>query len=81
MAASRRFRVAARPPQAESLFGKAFITKNGLVTCTIAYRYRQAVLAFKRRDTMQICSKAAVLGHYVGDAHVPFHATQNYDGH
>ena len=32
------------------------------------------------RDPGRVLERAAVLGHYVADAHVPLHATVNYDG-
>jgi hypothetical protein len=35
---------------------------------------------FKARDEGGILEDAAVVCHYVGDSHVPFHATENYDG-
>ena len=34
----------------------------------------------KVKDKAEILHLAADLGHYVADAHVPFHATENYDG-
>lgn len=42
--------------------------------------YRELVAAFRDRDPARILERAAVLGHYVGDAHVPLHAALNYDG-
>ena len=42
--------------------------------------YRDLVEAFRAGDPALVLERAAVLGHYVGDAHVPFHAILNYDG-
>src|SRR5207247_2351810 len=42
--------------------------------------YRELVAAFRDRDPARILERAAILGHYVGDAHVPLHAALNYDG-
>jgi hypothetical protein len=56
------------------------LTKNGTVPWTINYQYYKLVDAFKRRDTTDILITSANLGHYVADAHVPLHLTQNYDG-
>jgi predicted AlkP superfamily phosphohydrolase/phosphomutase len=42
--------------------------------------YRELVAAFRTRDAARVLDRAAVLGHYVGDAHVPLHAVLNYDG-
>ena len=42
--------------------------------------YHELVAAFRARDPARVLEQAAVLGHYVGDAHVPLHAVLNYDG-
>jgi hypothetical protein len=36
--------------------------------------------AFKEKDIDNILRLSAELGHYVGDAHVPLHTTENYNG-
>ena len=36
--------------------------------------------AFKNEDLDKILRYSAELGHYVGDAHVPLHTTENYNG-
>jgi len=36
--------------------------------------------AFKARDSSEILRLSADLGHYIGDAHVPLHTTENYNG-
>jgi len=36
--------------------------------------------AFKENDTKQILRLSADIGHYTGDAHVPLHTTENYNG-
>jgi hypothetical protein len=41
------------------------------------YRLRDAFLI---RDPSRILSLSADLGHYIGDAHVPLHTTENYNG-
>ena len=42
--------------------------------------YRELVAAFREGNAARTLERAAVLGHYVGDAHVPLHAALNYDG-
>src|SRR6201996_2015673 len=54
------------------------LTKNGTVPWTINYQYYKLVDAFKRHDTTDILTTSANLGHYVADAHVPLHLTENY---
>lgn len=36
--------------------------------------------AFKAKDTKKILLLSADIGHYIGDANVPLHTTQNYNG-
>jgi hypothetical protein len=36
--------------------------------------------AFKEKNLDRILSLSADLGHYIGDAHVPLHTTENYNG-
>ncbi len=40
----------------------------------------QLVKAFKERNVNQILRISADMGHYIGDANVPLHTTQNYNG-
>jgi arylsulfatase A-like enzyme len=42
--------------------------------------YGELVAAFRARDMPRALERAAVLGHYVGDAHVPLHAALDHDG-
>ncbi len=55
-------------------------TQHGRVPWRVAEVYRDLVAAFAAKDEARILERAAVLGHYVGDAHVPLHAVVNYDG-
>ena len=54
--------------------------EKGRVPWRAAEVYRDLVAAFRARDAAAVLERAAVLGHYVGDAHVPLHAVLNYDG-
>ena len=63
--------------------GRDFVLKNGTLPWRTEEIYRKLVEAFTQkagysRDNIKFFS--AVIGHYVGDAHVPFHAALNYDG-
>ena len=55
-------------------------TEKGRVPWRVAEVYRELVQAFRDRDSRRALEKAAILGHYVADAHVPLHAVVNYDG-
>jgi hypothetical protein len=56
------------------------LDKYGTVPWTIEYNYYRLVTAFKEHDTTGILNISANLGHYIADAHVPLHLTQNYNG-
>lgn len=64
-------------------YGHDFVAKNGTLPWRTEEIYKKLVEAFTlkvpyARDNIRFFS--SVLGHYVGDAHVPFHAALNYDG-
>ena len=56
------------------------LDKYGTVPWVIQYHYYWLVKAFKQHDTIAILKTSASLGHYIADACVPLHLTQNYDG-
>lgn len=56
------------------------LAKNGLVPWHIEKTYKALVYAFQTKDSLQILRLSADLGHYVADAHVPLHTTENYNG-
>ena len=56
------------------------LNKYGTVPWEIQYQYYKLVRAFKAHDTTGILKTSANLGHYIADAHVPLHLTQNYNG-
>ena len=69
--------------EAVKRYGKEFVLKNGTLPWRTEEIYKKLVEAFQQnagysRDNIKFFS--AVIGHYVGDAHVPFHAALNYDG-
>ncbi|MDX9750151.1 MAG: zinc dependent phospholipase C family protein [Flavobacteriales bacterium] len=52
----------------------------GIVPWHIQTMFERLVRAFQRGHVDQILRLATDLGHYVGDAHVPLHTTENYNG-
>jgi predicted AlkP superfamily pyrophosphatase or phosphodiesterase len=60
-------------------FGKD-ITAKGRLPWKIEEVYRALVQALRDRDTPRVLAQAATLCHLIADAHVPLHATDNYDG-
>jgi len=65
---------------AEVKFGKAILLENGIVPWQIERTYYSLVKAFQLRDSIRILRLSADLGHYISDAHVPLHTTENYNG-
>jgi len=53
---------------------------HGLLPWRVGTSYEELVAAFRQADPALILERAAVLGHYVADAHVPLHAVVNYNG-
>jgi hypothetical protein len=52
----------------------------GIVPWHINRMYYRLKEAFLVEDPKQILRVSADLGHYIGDAHVPLHTTENYNG-
>ncbi|HRH70839.1 MAG TPA: zinc dependent phospholipase C family protein [Flavobacteriales bacterium] len=52
----------------------------GIVPWHIQVMFGRLVSAFQRGDVDRILTNSADIGHYVGDAHVPLHTTENYNG-
>ncbi len=65
---------------AEQKFGRRTVDTNGTVPWVIADLTDSLAAAMSRRDGLTMVRTAADLSHYVADAHVPLHATSNYDG-
>jgi hypothetical protein len=68
-------------------YGKDMVQKNGLLPWRTAEIHGQLVKAFRQYADgtsafagEEIKFFSAVIAHYTGDAHVPFHAALNYDG-
>jgi len=65
---------------AERKFGELGMHKQGLLPWAIEWRYGKLARAIRKKDLAGIVVQSALLSHYVADAHVPFHATKDYDG-
>ena len=60
--------------------GLTTVTKIGVVPWAIIWSLDSLTDCLRRGDSVRALQFAADLGHYVGDAHQPLHATTNYDG-
>jgi hypothetical protein len=54
--------------------------RTGTVPWIILDHQKQLTEAFRKGDAALAAEEMAWLGHYVGDIHVPLHATRNHDG-
>jgi predicted AlkP superfamily pyrophosphatase or phosphodiesterase len=54
--------------------------EEGRLPWKVAQVHAELVAAFRAGDAPRLLERAAVLGHYIGDAHVPLHAIRDYDG-
>lgn len=61
-------------------YDSAFLQKSGTLPWHIQTLMDKLTAAFKKRSRSEIVFISAELSHYLGDAHVPLHATTNYDG-
>lgn len=52
----------------------------GIVPWHIEKMHYRLVKAFEERDIQRILRVSTEMGHYIGDAHVPLHTTENYNG-
>jgi len=61
-------------------FSEDTLLAYGIVPWHIQTVYNRLVIAFEEKDIDYILKNSADLGHYVSDAHVPLHTTENYNG-
>jgi hypothetical protein len=66
--------------QAVEQYGLEIVAEHGELPWAIVKVQKQLTKAFLNKDLPQILKLSADLGHYVADAHVPLHTTQNYNG-
>jgi hypothetical protein len=57
-----------------------FLMKNGILPWYINAMMEKLTKAFKEKRKTEILFLAGDLGHYIGDAHMPLHTTENHDG-
>ncbi len=63
-----------------SKFGKTKLEANGLLPWQIGVYSEKLTNAFKARNWGEVRLMAAILAHYVAEAHDPFNTTENFDG-
>lgn len=65
---------------AVSKFSEDTLRAYGIVPWAVNNMVFRLTKAFKQGDHKRVLRVSAELGHYVGDAHVPLHTTENYNG-
>lgn len=66
--------------QAVERYSEDTLKAYGILPWHIQRMYLQLRDAFMTRDPQRILRLSAEIGHYIGDAHVPLHTTENYNG-
>ena len=61
-------------------FGEEMVTENGIVPWHVQIMLGRLTKAFKDKNFSAIMKNSTEIGHYISDAHVPLHATSNYNG-
>jgi len=63
-----------------SAFAKDRFSEYGILPYHMMVMQRRLTKAFEDQDVKKILRLSAEFGHYIGDAHVPLHTTENYNG-
>ena len=66
--------------EAVAKFSEDTLNKYGIVPWWIQIMLQRLSTAFKEKNKTRILKLSAEIGHYISDAHVPLHATQNHNG-
>jgi hypothetical protein len=65
---------------AKKKYDEKFLSKNGFLPWYINEMMVKLTNAFKEKKKNEILFIAADLAHYIGDAHMPLHTSDNHDG-
>jgi hypothetical protein len=66
--------------QAVEQYGSGRVNRDGVLPWQVGEYSLRLTNAFKSRNWDQVKLEAAILAHYVADAHNPLHVTKNFDG-
>ena len=64
----------------KELYAIDHLSEHGILPWHLQKMLRRLTEAFAQLDAVKIRRFAADIGHYIGDAHVPLHTTENYNG-
>lgn len=66
--------------EAVKKYGEDSLKSYGIVPWWVSVMEMRLTEAFKAKDPGRILKLSAEIGHYIADAHVPLHASQNHNG-
>ena len=66
--------------EAVAKYGMAKIQEEGIVPWHVQVMLQRLTTAFKQKNFASIMKNSADIGHYIADAHVPLHASNNHNG-
>lgn len=66
--------------EAVAKFGEDTLNAYGIVPWWVQVMERRLTTAFRANDRSAILKLSAEIGHYIADAHVPLHASENHNG-
>ncbi len=64
----------------QKAYADDYLSDYGIVPWHLERMLNGLTYAFKEMDKAKILKYSADIGHYIGDAHVPLHTTENYNG-
>jgi len=62
------------------VFWEDHLSEHGVLPYHLQHMQRRLTKAFESKDVALILRLSAEMGHYIGDAHVPLHTSENYNG-
>lgn len=66
--------------KAVEMYSEDSINAHGIVPWHCMLMLRKLTKAFETHDLQKVLKYSADIGHYIADAHVPLHASSNYNG-
>ena len=66
--------------ECHSVFAIDGFSEYGILPYHLVKMQKRLTRAFEEKDEQKILRLSADMGHYIGDAHVPLHTTENYNG-
>lgn len=64
----------------QSIIAYDRLSEHGILPWHLQHMLKRLTDAFIEKDSKKIKRHAADIGHYIADAHVPLHTTENYNG-